>query len=144
MGEDKGHRCGQLAHGGEHPRHKPAQAIGPGEVGEPRRGKPLDHPSGHPGYGAAAHAAQPGAGEHQQHQQHPAQGHAPKGNPREGEHHHPHRGHQRRQVPAVVHRAGAALAVAGEAQQQVGGPPQEVGAPRPQKGLRHIQGRGVV
>ena len=48
-------------------------------------------------------------------------------------------------VPAnLLQGAVGALPLLEQGKSQPGRPGQKVGAPRPQKGLRHIQGRGVV
>ena len=143
MGEDKGRRRGRLAHGGEHPGHEPAQAVGAGEVGEPRRGEALDHPGRHPRHGPAPNAAHPGAGEHHQHHEHPSQGGAPEGDAGKGEDQNPRGDSQGRHVPAVKSAGGTGLPVAGEALEKVCPPPEEIGAAGPQKGLRHVEGRRV-
>ena len=148
MGHDKGHRGRRLAHGGEHPGHEPAQAVGPGEVGQPCGGQPLDHPGGDPRHRAAADAPGPGAGDDQEHHEHPPQGHAGEAHLGESQHQDGHRYGEGGHVTPLQRRleqGAAGLLTAGplRAQEQPCRAGEEIGAPRPQKGLRQVQGRCV-
>ena len=104
MGEDKGHGRGNFPHGRKHAGHQSPQPIGAGQVGEPRRGKPLDHTGRNPCHSASANAAQPGADKHHQHHENPPQGDALQGDLGKGEHHKAQRDRQSSDVPVDVYK----------------------------------------
>ena len=137
VGDDERHRHGDLPERRKDARHQAAEAVRPGEVGEPGGRKPLHGAGRDAGHRAARKPAVPRTDEDRQHDQHAADRDAGDRQPGEREQQNAERDDDRRHVAAVEHGALPPRL------NQPHGAPQEIRGAAGEERLGDVHGRHI-